>query len=86
MTNSTIDNLLNSCDRLQRYTLPGEPGEGLMHSSVKCFNACMRAFDRKGLTPESITFRVYFKAPVNAYGFAAIHRDGTMEMRTSETV
>lgn len=83
MTNSTIDNLLNSCERLQRYTLPGE---GLMHSSVKCFNACMRAFDRKGLTPESITFRVYFKAPVNAYGFAAIHRDGTMGMWTAETV
>ena len=83
MTNSTIDNLLNSCERLQRYTLPGE---GLMHSSVKCFNACMRAFDRKGLTPESITFRVYFNAPVNAYGYAKIHRDGTMEMWTAETV
>lgn len=74
-----IDNLIKSCDLLQQRTIPCA---GYMHSSVRCFGACMRAFDRKACSAESITFAVYFNAPVMKPGEATIYRDGRMEMRT----
>lgn len=74
-----IDNLIKSCDLLQQRTISCA---GYMHSSVRCFDACMRAFDRKALPAEAITFAVYFNAPVMKPGKATIYRDGRMEMRT----
>lgn len=78
MTSINIDRLLESCDQLQRRTCTAE---GCMSSSVRCFNACMRAFDRKDLPAEAVTFRIFLNAPVMKYGEATIHRDGHMEMR-----
>lgn len=78
MKNINIDRLIESCDLLQHRTILAE---GCMHSSVRCFDACMRAFDREVLPAEAITFKVYFNAPIMAYGEATIYRDGRMEMR-----
>lgn len=82
MTNEAIDKLIKSCDTLQRRTTPAGPE--YMASSVRCFDACMRAFDRQDSAVESITFRVYMNAPVSKPGFAKIHRDGRMEMCTGD--
>lgn len=78
MTNADIDRLLKSCDALQRRTAYAE---GCMSSSARCFDACMRAFDRKTLPANAVTFRVYLNAPVMKYGEATIYRDGRMEIR-----
>lgn len=78
MTNTNIDKLLESCDLLQNRTIYAK---GYMHSSAKCFNACMRAFDNKA-PANWVEFRVYFNAPVLKPGFAKIYNDGRMEMRT----
>lgn len=80
MTNAMIENLLKSCDCLARRTVYA--GKDYMYSSARCFDACMRAFDRKDGAAESITFRIWLNAPVNMEGRARIHRDGTMEMWT----
>lgn len=77
MTNINIDKLLDNCQLLQNRTTYAE---GCMHSSVRCFDACMRAFDSKP-SAEAVTFRIYLNAPIMAYGEATIHRDGRMEMR-----
>lgn len=77
MTNINIDKLLDNCQLLQNRTVYAE---GCMHSSVRCFDACMRAFDSK-LPAEAVTFRIFFNVPIMAYGEATIHRDGRMEMR-----
>lgn len=79
MANINITALINSCDRLQRLTCWAE---GCMHSSARCFDACMRMFDRKDLPAEAVTFKVYLNAPVMKYGEATIHSDGRMELRT----
>lgn len=79
MTQINISALINSCDALQRRTISKE---GFMHSSCRCFDACMRLFDRKKLPAEAVTFQVYFNAPVMKQGEATIYRDGRMEMRT----
>lgn len=73
-----IDKLIQSCDTLQKHTALMD---GCLHSSVRCFDACMRAFDRKVLPAEAITFKVYLSYPVDSYGEATIHRDGRMEIR-----
>ena len=78
MTTSDIDRLINSCNLLQMRTT-AEPG--YMHSSARCFDACMRVFDSK-IPAESITFRIFLNAPVLKPGEATIYRDGHMEMRT----
>ena len=79
MTQINIPALIDSCDALQRRTIWKE---GFMHSSSRCFDACMRLFDTKHAPAESVTFRVFFNAPVMKEGEATIHRDGRMEMRT----
>ena len=81
MTQINIPALIDSCDALQRRTIWKE---GFMHSSCRCFDACMRLFDRKNLPAEAVTFQVYFNAPVMKPGEATIHRDGHMEMRIVE--
>lgn len=79
MTTINIHGVIAACDTLQRRTVRAD---GCMHSSVRCFNACMRAFDCK-LPAEAVTFRIYLNAPVMKYGEATIYRDGRMEMRTA---
>ena len=79
MSQINIPALIDSCDTLQRRTIWKE---GFMHSSARCFDACMRMFDRKNLPAQAVTFRVYFNAPVIKEGEATIYRDGHMEMRT----
>ena len=78
MTNIEIDRLIDSCVKLQRRTAP-EPG--YMHSSCRCFDACMRAFDCR-VPAEAITFSIFLNAPVLKPGEATIYRDGHMEMKT----
>lgn len=78
MNNINIDRLIESCDTLQRRTCTAE---GCMSSSVRCFDACMRAFDN-ALPAQAITFRVFLNAPVMKYGEATIYMDGHMEMHT----
>ena len=78
MTNEQIEKLIANCDRLQRITLNAE---GYMHSSCRCFDTCMRAFDREVLPAEEITLSVYLNAPVMKPGEAEIHRDGRMVIR-----
>lgn len=78
MTTIDIDRLIDSCDALQRRTT-AEPG--YMHSSCRCFDACMRAFDCR-VPAEAITFSIFLNAPVLKPGEATIYRDGHMEMRT----
>ena len=79
MKDINIIGLIDSCDKLQRRTCYAE---GCMHSSARCFDACMRAFDRKDLPDEAVTFRIFLNSPVMKLGEATIHRDGSMEMRT----
>ena len=79
MNNIDIEKLIKNCDILQKYTVPFK--DGCMHSSVRCFDACMRTFDREVLPAEAITFKIYLAAPVNAYGKATFYRDGKMEIR-----
>ena len=83
MNAMNINKLIESCETLQRRTLPEK---GYMHSSVRCFDACMRAFDNSRLPAEAITFRIFFNYPVLREGRATIHRDGTMEMRTANSI
>ena len=80
MKNINTDKLITSCDILQKHTVLKE---GCLHSSVKAFDACMRAFDRDVLPAEAITFRVYLAAPVDSHGEATFYRDGRMEIRRS---
>jgi len=80
MTAINIERLIEACDTLQRRTTYAE---GCMHTSARCFDACMRAFDCKALPAEAVTFRIFLNAPVLQYGEATIHRDGRMEMRTT---
>ena len=81
LTDAAITALIDSCDKLQERTVPAH---GFMHSSCRCFNACMRAFDAKGLAPVALTFRVCFAEPVSQVGFARIHSDGTMQRWTGD--
>lgn len=76
MTNKEIDMLLKNCDELQRRT---QWAEGCMYNSVRCFDACMRAFDTDVLPAEAIAFKVFLTAPIMQYGEIRIHRDGRME-------
>lgn len=78
MTNINIAKLIEFCDFLQQITT-SEPG--YMHSSCRCFNACMRAFDRKNLPAEAIEFLVFLNSPVMKPGFAQFHRDGSVQIR-----
>ena len=79
MPTINIDRLLDACAQLQRRTTYAA---GCMHTSVRCFDACMRAFDRTDIPAEAVTFRIFLNAPIMRYGEATIHRDGSMEMRT----
>lgn len=78
--NINIDKLIESCDTLERRTIYAE---GCMHTSSRCFDTCMRAFDNKALPANSITFKVFINAPVMKYGEATVYRDGRLEMRTT---
>ena len=75
LNNTALDNLLKTCDALQRRTILAD---GCMNSSVRAFNACMRAFTGK-LPANSVTFRVYLNAPVMKPGFCKIYADGHAE-------
>lgn len=77
MTNINTDKLIHSCVTLSHRICTIEGG---FHSSSWIFDQCMRVFDRVNLPAEAITFRVYLNAPVMKYGFATIHRDGSMEL------
>ena len=77
MTNTNIDKLLDNCQLLQNRTIYAE---GCMHSSTRCFDACMRAFDAK-VPAQSITFKIYFNAPILAESEATFYRAGRMEMK-----
>lgn len=79
MTTINIDNLIKSCDLLQQRTIYAP---GYMHTSSRCFDACMRMFDNSKLPANSVTFSVYLNAPIMKPGEATIYRDGHMEMRT----
>ena len=79
MTTINIDRLYESCKALQRRTIIHD---GCMHSATRCFNACMRAFDRHTLPAEAITFSIFLNVPIMKPGEATIYRDGRMEMRT----
>ena len=79
MANVHLNGVLNACDAVQRRTVYAE---GCMHNSAKCFDACMRAFSGK-LAAESITFKVFFNAPVMRLGEVTIHRNGEYQMRTT---
>ena len=70
--------LIKACDTLQSRTTYAE---GCMHTSARCFDACMRAFDSE-LPAEAVTFQIFINAPVMKQGEATIHRDGRLEMRT----
>ena len=71
--------IINSTDRLSHIIISIE---GTHHGSSWIFDQCMRAFT--GLNAEAITFSVFFNAPVMKRGIATIHRDGAMELRTTE--
>lgn len=83
MENINVAALIEACDRLQAKTITAK---GCMHSSVRCFDACMRAFDNSRLSAQAITFNVYFNAPVLKPGTATIYRDGRIEMRTQAAI
>jgi len=80
MNNINIDRLFESCRLLEQKTIYKE---GYMHVRHRCFDACMRAFSGQP-SAESITFRVFFNAPIMKEGFATIHRNGDMELYTKE--
>lgn len=77
MTNQEIEKLLANCDELQRRT---QYAEGCMHTSARCFDACMRAFDTDKAPANWIAFKIFLAAPVMQYGEARIYRNGHMEM------
>lgn len=80
MVQINVDEIIKSCDKLQRRTLSLK---GYAHGSCRFFNICMRAFDCS-VPAEAVTFRVYINAPVMKEGEATIYRDGRLEMRIAE--
>ena len=70
-----VEKLIEACDLLERRTVNAE---GCMHSSSRCFYACMKAFREA----ESITFKVFLNSPIMKYGEATIHRSGKLELHT----
>lgn len=81
MKQLNVGEIIKACDRLQRLTVQAD---GCMSSSVRCFDACMRAFDSAALPAQAITFKVFLNAPVMEYGEITIYRDGHMEIRRTE--
>lgn len=77
MTNTAIQTLIDSCDKIEQRTIYHD---GCAHKSYKLFDACMRAFDSK-LPPNWIEFLIFLNAPIMKPGIARIYRDGHMEMR-----
>jgi hypothetical protein len=77
-----IDGIYEAVTKAQNRTVPAD---GCIHSSVRMYDACMRAFDR---TPaaEAITFNVFLNAPIMGHGTITIHRDGQMEVHREEQV
>lgn len=78
MTDLNIDGILNACDAVQRRTIYAE---GYMHSCVRCFDACMRAFTGKPAA-EAVTYKIYLNAPIMKPGEVTIHRNGEFQMYT----
>ena len=68
--------ILDACNSIHRRTIWAD---GYAHGTTRIFDACMRVFDREGLSAEAITFRVYLTDPL-VPGWARVHRDGTLEM------
>lgn len=77
-TNINISAVITACDTLAHriITIGGE-----RHGSSFIFNQCMRAFDRKTLPAQAITFSVFLNAPVMADAEATIYNDGRLEIR-----
>ena len=75
MESINVERLIQACDTLERRTTNAS---GCMHSSSRCFYACMKAFREA----EAITFRVFLNSPIMEYGEATIHRTGKLEMHT----
>lgn len=77
--NINIDAVIKACDTLSHriITVGGE-----RRGSSFLFNQCMRAFDRKALPAEAITFAVFLNVPVMKDATATIHRDGRLEIHT----
>lgn len=82
MHNINIDGVIKASETLYGRIIKIE---GTKHGAARIFNQCMRAFDRQ-LGAEAITFSVYLNAPIMAAGFATIHKDGRLEMRTAGEV
>ena len=74
MTDINYDMIAFSCDRLQHMTT-WKDGHKL--SSVRAFDACMRAFDNKALPARAITFSVcFYDTNIKGDGFFRIYRNG----------
>lgn len=81
MTQLNITAVADACDKLAHRIIEVE---GTRHGAAFLFDQCMRAFDNKALPANSITFSVFIDYPVMKPGEATIHRDGTLEMRTTK--
>ena len=79
MTQINVDEIIKSCDKLQRRTISLK---GYAHGSCRFFNICMRAFDCK-VPAEAVTFRVFLNPPVMKEAEATIYRDGRLEVHTA---
>ena len=78
MTNLNIDGIYDACNAVQQRTIYAE---GYMHSSVRCYDACMRAFTGRPAA-EAITFKIFLNAPIMKPGEVTIHRNGEFRMYT----
>lgn len=76
MVNLDIAKVAEACDTLAHRVLPFH--EGCISGSARIFDASMRLFDDPRLPAEAVTYRVFYNAPVMAYGTATIHRDGRL--------
>ena len=65
----------DACDKVQRRTIFAD---GCSHSSIRLFDASMRAFDAKPAA-NFMSFRVFWGSPVMKEGTATIWRDGRLE-------
>ena len=79
MTNRNTAAIIEACDMLGHRTV--EIG-GARHGGAWLFDKVMRAFDFPAT--ESVTYEVYFNAPVMKPGTVTIHRDGRMECEVKE--
>lgn len=78
MTTTNILKIFEATDKVAQRCIKIA---GTQHGSVWLADKLIRFFDKEQAA-ESITFEVFFNAPVMKAGEVTIHRDGSMEMRT----